>query len=200
MGWPGVGGNFTFKKMKKALPWLLVAAAVIVGRMATRKNQDAPPATPGTVPNATSGVRGIRNNNPGNIRKGSKKIWNGELWPSTDSSFSQFISMAYGVRALLIDLVNKHKQGLNTVQKIIFKYAPPTENYSQVYANFVATRMGLGVNDTFKMTEANLIKFAKAVASFENGSAAALINAQSWQEGLTRAMQRTDVAQYVQNQ
>jgi hypothetical protein len=168
--------------------------------MATRKKQDAPPATPGTAPNATSGVRGIRNNNPGNIRKGSKKIWNGEVWPSTDSSFSQFITMAYGVRALLIDLVNKHKQGLNTVQKIIFKYAPPTENYSQVYANFVATRMGLGVNDTFKMTEANLIKFAKAVASFENGSAAALINAQSWQEGLTRAMQRTDVAQYVQNQ
>lgn len=187
--------------MKKALPWLLVAAAVIVGRMATRKKSTPPPTpTPGTVPNTTSGVRGIRNNNPGNIRKGSKKIWNGELWPSTDASFSQFISMAYGVRALLIDLVNKHKQGLNTVQKIIFKYAPPTENYSQVYANFVATRMGIGVNEPFKMTQANLIKFAKAVASFENGSAAALINAQSWEEGLTRALQRTDVAQYIQNQ
>jgi len=186
--------------MKKALPWLLVAAAVIVGRMATRKNNTPPPPTPGTVPNTTSGVRGIRNNNPGNIRKGSKKIWNGELWPSTDASFSQFITMAYGVRALLIDLVNKHKQGLNTVQKIIFKYAPPTENYSQVYANAVATRMGIGVNEPFKMTEGNLIKFAKAVASFENGSAAALINAQAWEEGLRKALQRTDVAQYVQNQ
>ena len=186
--------------MKKALPWLLVAAAVIVGRMATRKKQDAPPATPGTAPNATSGVRGIRNNNPGNIRKGSKKIWNGEVWPSTDSSFSQFITMAYGVRALLIDLVNKHKQGLNTVQKIIYKYAPPTENYSARYAKFVADAMGLTVTEPFDMTQANLLKFAKAVAKFENGNAAALINAQSWEEGMRRALARTDVAQYVENQ
>lgn len=186
--------------MKKFWPWVLVAAAVIVGRMATRKDKDAAHNKPSSPPNTTSGVRGIRNNNPGNIRKGTKKIWDGEIYPGTDPSFSQFISMAYGVRALLIDLVNKHKSGLNTVQKIIFKYAPPTENYSQLYANFVATRMGLGVNDAFKMTQANLIKFAKAVASFENGSAAALINAQAWDEGLNRALRRTDIAQYVENQ
>jgi len=186
--------------MKRAWPWLLVAAAVIVARMATRKNDEAAPSNGPRPAPGTSGVRGIRNNNPGNIRKGKKKIWNGEVWPSTDNSFSQFITMAYGVRALLIDLVNKHKQGLNTVQKIIYKYAPPTENYSAVYAQFVADAMGLPVTATFKMTEANLIKFAKAVARFENGQAAYLINAQAWEEGLTRALQRTDVAQYVENQ
>ena len=42
--------------------------------------------------------------------------------------------------------------------------------------------------------------FAKAVARFENGNAAALINAQAWQEGLTRALRRTDIAQYLENQ
>jgi hypothetical protein len=60
--------------------------------------------------------------------------------------------------------------------------------------------MGIPVTQSFKMTSANLIKFAKAVARFENGNAAALINAQAWEEGERRAMQRTDIAQYVENQ
>lgn len=186
--------------MNRIWPWIILAAGTIIIGMTTRKNNEAAPSNGPRPAPGTSGVRGIRNNNPGNIRKGKKKIWNGEVWPSTDSSFSQFITMAYGVRALLIDLVNKHKQGLNTVQKIIFKYAPPSENYSQIYANVVANRMGIGVNEPFKMTEANLLQFAKAVALFENGSASALINAQAWDEGMRRALQRTDIAQYVQNQ
>ena len=183
--------------MKKVWPWLLVAAAVIVGRMATKKEDGAAPK-PST--GTTSGVRGIRNNNPGNIRKGSKKIWLGEVWPSQDSAFSQFMTMAYGVRALLIDLVNKHKNGYNTVQKIIFRYAPPTENYSARYAKYVADAMGLTVTEPFAMTEVNLLKFAKAVAKFENGNAAALINAQAWEEGMRRALSRLDISQYVENQ
>jgi len=104
------------------------------------------------------------------------------------------------VRALFIDLVNKHKNGYNSVQKIIYRYAPPTENYSARYAKFVADAMGLTVTQPFAMTEANLVKFAKAVAKFENGNAAALINAQSWEEGLRRALDRMDIAQYVENQ
>lgn len=165
--------------------------------MATKKEDGAAPK-PST--GTTSGVRGIRNNNPGNIRKGSKKIWLGEVWPSQDSAFSQFMTMAYGVRALLIDLVNKHKNGYNTVQKIIFRYAPPTENYSARYAKYVADAMGLTVTEPFAMTEVNLLKFAKAVAKFENGNAAALINAQAWEEGMRRALSRLDVSQYVENQ
>jgi hypothetical protein len=200
LGRPWPFGVFVIvKKMRKIGPWLLVAAAVIIARMATRKKETAPGGA-ATTPGTTSGVRGIRNNNPGNIRKGSKKIWLGEVWPSQDASFVQFMTMAYGVRALLIDLVNKHKQGLNTVQKIIYKYAPPTENYSARYAKFVADAMGLTVTEPFDMTQANLLKFAKAVARFENGNAAALINAQSWEEGMRRALARTDVAQYVENQ
>ncbi len=50
------------------------------------------------------------------------------------------------------------------------------------------------------LVEPQLLKCAKAVAKFENGNASALINAQSWEEGMRRALSRTDVAQYVQNQ
>lgn len=184
--------------MKKAWPWLLVAAGVIISKMSKKDEKaPAPAPAPGTT---TSGARGIRNNNPGNLSKGSKKIWNGEVWPSTDPRFAQFMTMAYGVRALLIDLTNKHKSGLRTPRAIIFKYAPPTENYSTVYANFVADALGIPATQSFNMTKSNLIKFAKAVARFENGPAAALINAQAWEEGERRALARTDIADYLNKQ
>ena len=44
--------------------------------------------------------RGLRNNNPGNIRRDRDK-WQGEIVPSQDQSFKQFSSMAYGYRALI---------------------------------------------------------------------------------------------------
>jgi hypothetical protein len=60
--------------------------------------------------------------------------------------------------------------------------------------------MGLTVLQPFALTEENLLKFAKAVARFENGTAAALINAQAWEEGLRRALARTDISSYINNQ
>ena len=41
--------------------------------------------------------RGIRNNNPLNIRKGNN--WKGEVSSSTDGEFEQFVSMQMGIRA-----------------------------------------------------------------------------------------------------
>lgn len=43
--------------------------------------------------------RGLRNNNPGNIRLSSTK-YQGEVQPSQDTAFKQFESMAYGYRAI----------------------------------------------------------------------------------------------------
>ena len=45
--------------------------------------------------------RGLRNNNPGNIRLGSNR-WVGEIRPSQDKEFCQFRSMKHGYRALII--------------------------------------------------------------------------------------------------
>lgn len=44
-------------------------------------------------------TRGIRNNNPLNIRH-SKDQWQGVVATQTDQSFVQFESMAYGYRAV----------------------------------------------------------------------------------------------------
>ena len=68
--------------------------------------------------------RGLANNNPLNIRK-STDVFQGEK-KSTDSEFKQFESMAYGYRAAFRILYNYyHKYSLNTIEKMIGRWAPP---------------------------------------------------------------------------
>ena len=49
--------------------------------------------------------RGLRNNNPGNIRI-NDDLFQGEIRPSKDKSFKQFTTMAYGYRAMFKILSN----------------------------------------------------------------------------------------------
>lgn len=67
--------------------------------------------------------RGIRNNNPGNIRWGSD--WKGlkKDGKQQDPSFCIFKTPEYGIRALA-KLLRNYKQlyGLNTPRKIISRY------------------------------------------------------------------------------
>lgn len=76
--------------------------------------------------------RGIRNNNPLNIRIGNK--WLGEVPCPTDNQFEQFTRMEYGVRAgfvLLRRYIERYK--LNTISTIITRWAPPSENETARY-------------------------------------------------------------------
>lgn len=82
--------------------------------------------------------RGLRNNNPGNIRL-SRTLWQGEVHPSQDRSFCQFKSMAYGYRALIKLLQNYRRlNGCRTVADFINRWAPPVRtilrDISAVYA------------------------------------------------------------------
>lgn len=80
--------------------------------------------------------RGIRNNNPGNIRRSSSR-WLGMTMYKTDKEFVQFTSMDYGLRALMVLIRNYIKNGYNTPYKIIHRYAPQTENNTAGYLLFV---------------------------------------------------------------
>lgn len=91
--------------------------------------------------------RGIRNNNPLNIKKGSK--WNGLKDTQTDPVFCQFKSMQYGVRAAFY-LLRKYMSGyngltekFNTIEKIVRRWAPESENQTQAYINNVAKFSGI---------------------------------------------------------
>lgn len=87
-------------------------------------------------------VRGIRNNNPGNIEYSDKNAWDGELQP--EGRFSRFTTPEHGIRALARIMRTYHKRGLNTVSKIAYEYAPPSENDTENYIKTVTNYMGIG--------------------------------------------------------
>lgn len=82
-------------------------------------------------------TRGIRNNNPANIRRGCN--WKGLAKVQKDKEFCKFTTMTWGVRALLITLrtyVVKHN--LHTVREIINRWAPSSDgNNTEAYIKFV---------------------------------------------------------------
>ena len=92
--------------------------------------------------------RGIRNNNPLNIRHSADQ-WQGARIEQTDPSFVQFESMAYGYRAAWKVLesywnhFHRTKQCYN-VKNIIGRWAPPTENDTQAYIHTVLKLTSLG--------------------------------------------------------
>lgn len=85
-------------------------------------------------------TRGLRNNNPLNIRRNNTK-WQGLSATQTDKSFFQFKTMAYGYRAafktLQTYILNKYdtdKDGTaNELEDVIMRWAPPCENNTEVY-------------------------------------------------------------------
>lgn len=113
--------------------------------------------------------RGIRNNNPLNIRIGNR--WEGESPHPTDTEFEQFVSMEYGVRAAFILLRRYIKRyHLRTIWDIISRWAPSTENNTNKYARFVSEKMGISVCDVLDCTNRfQMVNLVCAMAQYENG-------------------------------
>lgn len=86
--------------------------------------------------------RGIRNNNPLNIRVGN--VWLGEVREPTDPDFEQFISMVYGVRAgfVLIRRYIRHYHR-TTIPQVIAAWAPSNENNTTAYIDRVCQVSGI---------------------------------------------------------
>lgn len=114
--------------------------------------------------------RGIKNNNPGNIRI-SSVTWIGKIpkEKNTDGSFEQFVSMDYGVRALIKNLTSYINGGTNTIRKILNKYAPSSENDTKAYINNMVKYTGIPADKVLQPTEDNLTKIARVITGVENG-------------------------------
>ena len=89
--------------------------------------------------------RGIRNNNPLNIRRTAKDQWKGLRAQQTDASFCQFERLEYGWRAAfyLLTRTYYHKYRLYTIRMIISKWAPPQENLTSTYVENVCRLTGI---------------------------------------------------------
>ena len=93
-------------------------------------------------------TRGIRNNNPLNIRRSSTR-WQGARKEQTDKSFVQFETMAYGYRAAWKVLQTYYERFCTqgkayTVRNIIERWAPPTENDTEAYIKNVLKLSSIG--------------------------------------------------------
>jgi len=117
--------------------------------------------------------RGLRNCNPGNIRA-SPVRYRGEVVPSQDPEFKQFETMAWGYRALFVLLdTYRSRYGLETLRRMIARYAPPSENDTERYVRCVVEWSGVDADAPLDTRcGATMRAVAAAFARMENGVAA----------------------------
>jgi hypothetical protein len=122
--------------------------------------------------------RGLRNNNPLNIRHSADRF-QGEI-KGTDTAFKTFISMAYGYRAAFVTLATYHSREWNTIEKIVTKWAPPNENNTVGYIAGVEKWSGVSRQKALTLTDgAYYIKIVAAMSFMENGRNANITEVQA---------------------
>lgn len=114
--------------------------------------------------------RGIRNNNPLNIRVGN--VWLGEVKNPTDPQFEQFNSMEYGLRAgfVLLRRYIRHYKRL-TIEDIISSWAPSNENNTRAYIDTVVRVSRIPRNEILHYSNKDtMCKLVDAMCYVENGT------------------------------
>jgi len=130
---------------------------------------DTPPG--GGAPSSTP--RGIRNNNPGNLKFGPFAKSMGATGADADG-FAIFPSARFGEQAQ-VNLLKGNGYiggGRNTIASIVSKYAPSSDgNDVGSYVRFVAQKTGIAPNQPVTAAQADII--AAAMREFENGAQSA---------------------------
>lgn len=113
--------------------------------------------------------RGIRNNNPLNIRIGN--TWLGERPNPTDPAFEEFVTMEYGLRAAFLILrryIRRYKK--NTISSIVSTWAPSSENNTLKYIDRVAQMTKLSPDEPIDYYDRDtMCKLVAAMALVECG-------------------------------
>lgn len=122
-----------------------------------------PLVSDGTTP------RGIRNNNPGNIRAATE-AWQGQAGADA-GGMCIFESAFYGIRALSrLLLTYQTHYGLSTVSAIIGRWAPPNENDTGAYVDAVCRDTSFTADAWLHLSEADtLAAMVRAIIHHENG-------------------------------
>lgn len=115
------------------------------------------------------GSRGLRNNNPMNIRP-FKVIYKGQIGVD-NTGMAIFETVEYGLRAGANELmINYSKHGLNTIAKQINDFAPPSENNTQAYINAVSKSTGIAPNKPLIMDYKTVRALMRAIVDVELGT------------------------------
>lgn len=115
--------------------------------------------------------RGIRNNNPGNIRH-SPTQWLGQSAEQPDAAFVRFDDARHGIRALYKILrTYQVKHRLGSIAAIINRWAPPAENDTAAYVRAVAAACGVEPTKVINIVSDQALaeKLVAAIIQHENG-------------------------------
>lgn len=136
-------------------------------------------STPDAVPNendflgnimAAVGITeplGIRNNNPLNLRYVAAINWQGQV--GQNKGFAVFDKPENGIRAATRNLDNYAKQGVNTIEKIIARWAPAVENNVESYIQSVCKNSGFNRSQVISKSRGDYLLLLKAMIKHENG-------------------------------
>jgi hypothetical protein len=122
--------------------------------------------------------RGLRNNNPGNIDRQPGVTWQGQHPEQTDPRFVRFVSPVWGIRAMAkVLLTYQHRRRaadgspIDTVQDIINRWAPPSENDTDAYVRAVALAVGVEPKQVIDVNDpAIMLPLLRAIIHHENGT------------------------------
>lgn len=115
-------------------------------------------------------IRGIRNNNPGNLEASEQFEWQGQT--GNDGRFAKFSSPEHGIRALGMNLLSYHRRGLDTISKVISRWAPAQDNNdTSAYINKVSQALGVSPHTRLDLTAPSVLSaLSKAIIRHENGT------------------------------
>lgn len=140
----------------------------------------APPRKPET-PRAARLPRGIRNHNPGNIRRNPSVQWRGAAPADqqTDPEFVVFSAPEWGLRAIVRVLLSYDRHGVRTPAAIASRWAPAQgrrpdgTTYTQdsgAYARHLAAAVGAAPSAVLDLRSAGVMAaLVAAIVRHENG-------------------------------
>lgn len=115
--------------------------------------------------------RGIRNNNPLNIRRSTQK-WRHKVAIPTDQSFEQFDRIEWGIRAAFVIMRTYlgRQYRCRTVRDVIARWAPSCENNTENYIYWVCKESCIQQDEILDIKNKNqMCRLLWAMAWYENG-------------------------------
>ncbi len=119
---------------------------------------------------SSGAARGIRNNNPGNLEASNSNPWQGQT--GSDGRFAKFETPEHGIRALGRNLLSYQRQGIDTVNDIITRWAPPEDNNdTAAYIKSVCAKLGVSADQQINASDPDTLNaLCAAIITHENGN------------------------------
>jgi len=141
----------------------LILFGTLLGLLWVTKEQTVKPLA--TVVSKYLGTRGLRNNNPGNIRWDGRTQWAGMIGQDANG-FVIFDTPQNGIRAIVRTLRSYANRHIDTIGEIISTWAPSSENNTGAYIDHVVSIVGK--NSGAEITPDDYLKLVGAIIAHEN--------------------------------